>query len=85
LASHFNAARTPFFRASALRAALKGETPALLDLAHSKIRVELEKAQTHSHSHDAQEFKEVVGALLPWYTLWATRFVKKSNEYRLAY
>jgi hypothetical protein len=80
LSSRFSSSRTPVLRAYALRGALRGKTLELLDLAHPELRTELEKDNNHSQTRDAQEFREDVGALLPWYKLWATRFVKQSGK-----
>ncbi|RWP54695.1 AVAST type 3 anti-phage nuclease/ATPase Avs3a [Mesorhizobium sp.] len=84
LSSRFNDARTPFLRAYALRAALSGKTLGLLDLAHPELRAELEKKNNYSESQQTQEFREDVGALLPWHTLWATRFVGRLPKAGLA-
>jgi hypothetical protein len=80
LSSQFSSSRTLFLRAYALRAALRGKTLELLDLAHPELRTELEKKKSHSQTRDAQEFREDIGALLPWYKLWAARFVKRSRK-----
>jgi hypothetical protein len=79
LSSRFSS-RAPVLRAYALRAALRSKPLELLDLAHPELRTELEKKNNHSQTRDAQEFREDIGALLPWYKLWATRFVKKSGK-----
>jgi hypothetical protein len=84
LGSRFNDARTPILRAYALRAALRGKTLALLDLAHPELRAELEKERNYSDSQEAREFKEDIGALLPWYTLWASQYVKTRTKAGLA-
>ncbi|RWL80907.1 MAG: NACHT domain-containing protein [Mesorhizobium sp.] len=84
LSSRFNSARTPILRAYTLRAALRGTTLGLLDLAHPELRAELEKKNNYSQSQETQEFREDVGALLPWHTLWATRFVRKAPKAGLA-
>lgn len=84
LSSHFSASRTPVLRAYTLREALLGKSVELIDLAHPELRKELEKKNSHSGTREAQEFNEDIGALLPWYTLWATRFVKRSRKAGLA-
>lgn len=84
LGSRFNDTRAPTLRAYALRAALRGQALELLDLAHPELRAELEKKNSHSQSQETQEFTEDVGALLPWHTLWAARFVGKSGKAGLA-
>lgn len=75
MGSHYNDARRLFLRAYALRAALRGRTLDLIDLAHPELRTQLKKEKTYSQTREVSEFKEDVGALLPWYTLWATRLV----------
>ncbi|ESZ49314.1 AVAST type 3 anti-phage nuclease/ATPase Avs3a [Mesorhizobium sp. RSR565B] len=84
LGTRFNDARSPLLRAYALRAALLGKTLDLLDLAHAELRAEIEKEKNHSYSQEAQEFKEDVGALLPWHTLWAERLVRNAGKAGLA-
>ena len=54
-----------------LRAALEGRTLQLTDLAHPELKTELEKGLQHYSSQETKEFKEEIGALLPWYQLWA--------------
>lgn len=80
LASHYSDARKLFLRAYALRAALRSRTLELLDLAHTELRTQLKKEKNYSQTRETQEFKEDIGALLPWYTLWATRFVTKPSK-----
>lgn len=76
LASRFEGLITPHLRAYCLSAALSGKQLALIDLAHPELRAELEKKNKHHDSRNAQEFKEVVGALLPWHALRAETFLK---------
>ena len=83
LGGQFNYERTPLLRAYAMRAALRGNQLELLDLAHPRLRAKLQKEQAYSRSRDAEEFKENVGALLPWYTLLATSLVKRPRKSRL--
>ena len=71
VASRFSGPRSALLRAYSLRAALKGETLELTDLAHPELRTELEKQSSHDSTQEVQEFKRDVGALLPWYRLWA--------------
>ena len=54
-----------------LRAALEGRTLQLTDLAHPELKTEFDKKSQHYFSQEAREFKEEIGALLPWYQLWA--------------
>jgi hypothetical protein len=69
----FGKSRFRLLRAYSLRAALAGEPLELIDLAHSELRTKLEKG--HQDSQEAREFREDVGALLPWHQLWAESFV----------
>ncbi|WP_331280426.1 AVAST type 3 anti-phage nuclease/ATPase Avs3a [Alcanivorax nanhaiticus] len=71
-ASRLSKFRQPLLRAYCLRAALEGATIELIDVAHSELKKEIEKANKHSASRDLQEFKEDIGALLPWHKLWAS-------------
>ena len=71
LVSRFSSPRTALLRAYSLCAALKGDTLELTDLAHAELRTELEERLPHSATQEAREFERDVGALLPWYRLWA--------------
>ena len=71
LASRFSSPNSVLLRAYSLRAALTGETLELADLAHPELRAELEKESPHQSTQEAREFERDVGALLPWYRLWA--------------
>lgn len=75
LASRFGGHRFPFLRAYALRAALEGNNLKLEDLAHPELRKQLEDKKGPHDSRDVHEFKENVGALLPWHVLWAKNFL----------
>ena len=72
LASQYSKARVPILRAYCLRAALRKQVLDLRDLAHSELRVEIDKKKHYSRSSDLVEFQEDIGALLPWYQLWAS-------------
>ncbi|MGX4802063.1 AVAST type 3 anti-phage nuclease/ATPase Avs3a [Bradyrhizobium guangdongense] len=74
LSSRFDDSRTAYLRAYCLRAALLNQSIQLLDLAHPELRKELEKDSKHHDSQEAREFKEIVGALLPWHELRARNF-----------
>ena len=71
LASRYNRRRFTLLRAYALQAALKGENFQLVDLAHPELREKLENKGTHHVSDELREFKDEIGALLPWHRLWA--------------
>ena len=75
LSSRFGGSRFPLLRAYTLQAALAGRSLDLIDLAYPELRTELEKANSQHDSRDVQEFKENVGALLPWHQLWANVLV----------
>lgn len=85
LTSHYGGLRFSLLRAYALRAALGDQSLNLIDLAHDELRKELENPRPHSASRDAQEFKEDIGALLPWHRLWATIFVGRTPPADLAH
>ncbi len=74
LSSRF-AARFYFLRAYSLKAAMDGVALELNDLAHPDFRKELETQNTHYDSQGAREFKEAIGALLPWHQLWVKVFL----------
>ena len=75
LSSRFGESRFPRLRAYTLQAALAGRSLDFIDLAYPELRTELEKTNSHHRSSDAQEFKENIGALLPWHQLWANMLV----------
>lgn len=70
LEARFGTPRYPFLRAYTLHAALSGQSLQLNDLAHPELRRELEESN-HHYSREAEEFRENVGAVLPWHQLWA--------------
>ncbi|WP_205504627.1 hypothetical protein [Rufibacter psychrotolerans] len=70
LGSRFGQSRFPLLHAYSLHAALANTSLELEDLAHPEIREELSK-DSYSASQDSREFKEIVGALLPWHIQWA--------------
>ena len=66
---HSDEPRFTILRANCMRAALRGETIELTDLAKTKVKEQLEK-ESHYHDSDTQEFIENVGTALPWHKLW---------------
>ena len=71
VASRVYGPQTALLRAYSLQAALRGDTLALTDLAHPELKTELERKSQHHSTQEVREFKRDVGALLPWYRLWA--------------
>jgi hypothetical protein len=71
LEARFGTPRFPLLRAYTLHAALAGQSLQLNDLAHRELRRELEKGDNRHYSREADEFRENVGAVLPWHQLWA--------------
>lgn len=71
LSSRFSKSRFPTLRAYCLHAALQNRTLELRDVAHAELRAEIDKKHPHSTSSSLEEFKQDVGALLPWHRLWA--------------
>nr|WP_313039605.1 hypothetical protein [Brevundimonas diminuta] len=69
LSTRFGRGKAALLRAYALRAALRGQTLVLTDLATEAIRKDL--AGSHGHSEDARIFKVETGGLLPWLVLGA--------------
>lgn len=80
LSSRYGKHRFPLLRAYALRAELLNQTIALTDLAHEDLRRELSNSKSHSESRDAREFKEDIGALLPWHQLWAATLIGRVSS-----
>lgn len=83
LSSRYTPARVPILRAYCLRAALQGQVLELRDLAHPKLRAEIDKKHQHSASRDLREFQENVGALLPWHRLWAATLLGRVTKVSL--
>jgi hypothetical protein len=84
LSSRHGQQRFPLLRAFALRAELGRQSIQLIDLAHDELRKELETKKSHSDSQDARNFKEDIGALLPWHCLWAATLVGRTSPTKLA-
>ena len=74
LATWSSTPRVPLLRAYALHAALKNEDLQLVNLAHPELQEQLEDERPHHDSQYLREFKGRIGALLPWYKLWAENF-----------
>ncbi len=66
---HSDEPRSTILRANCMRAALRGETIDLSDLAKPEIREQLEK-ERHYRNRETEEFLESVGVALPWHKLW---------------
>ena len=75
LASRHSGERSRLLRAYSLQAALKDTNLQLIDLAHPELREKLEREKTSGDSQDVREFRRQIGALLPWYKLWAENFL----------
>jgi len=75
LSSPFSPTRTSFLRAYTLRAALLGQTIDLPDVASPDLKEDMQKGNGQYASEKTREFRESVGALLPWHQLWAEAFV----------
>ena len=80
LASRFSTERFPVLRAYCLRAALQGQALEIRDLAHAELRTEIDKKNQHSTSRELQEFQQDIGALLPWYQLWAATLLGRVTK-----
>lgn len=73
--SRHSGVRAYYMRAYSLRAAFAGVPLQLVDVATPELRKEIEAKKHYNDSRDLQEFKEQIGALLPWYNLWARAFL----------
>jgi hypothetical protein len=80
LSPRFSKSRFPILRAYCLRAVLQGQVLKLRDLAHAELRVEMDKKNQHATSRELQEFNEDIGALLPWFQLWAATLLGHVNK-----
>ena len=69
LNSRFRGQRTVLLRAYSLRSALRGEQLTVKDLANAKVREALENNLPQADSQEVREFREEIGALLPWHAL----------------
>lgn len=81
--SQFSTSRFPLLRAYCIRAALEGKPIELIDVAHKRLREEMEKSNQYSTSRDLQEFKDDIGILLPWYKLWAKILIERPPATRV--
>lgn len=84
LASRHSGVRAPYMRAYALRAALAGQPLQLVELATAELRKEIDGAKRHSESQELRQFKEDIGALVPWYRLWGKAFLGQLPQAQLA-
>ncbi|MDX8452968.1 AVAST type 3 anti-phage nuclease/ATPase Avs3a [Mesorhizobium sp. VK9D] len=84
LSSRFGGQRFSLLRAYSLETALDGKILELNDLAHPELQKELEKHGSHHDSRDVREFKEIVGAVLPWHQLWVRVFLRQIPEDQLS-
>ena len=73
---HSDEPKSTILRATCMRAALRGETIELSDLAKPKIKEQLEK-ESHYRNRETQEFLENVGVALPWHKLWTRALLGK--------
>lgn len=84
ISSRYGRQRFPLLRAYALKAVLSDQSLGLIDLAHDELRKELEDTKPHSDSQELWEFKENIGALLPWHILYAAAFVGRTSHVDIA-
>ena len=49
-------------------------------LAHTELKAKLEKESIHHSWSETREFKENIGALLPWHQLWAATFLREITK-----
>jgi hypothetical protein len=84
LSSRHSGVRAHYMRAYSLRAALSGVPLQLVDVATPELRKEIETEKQHNDSRNLQEFKQDIGALLPWYSLWARAFLGHVPKAQLA-
>ncbi|WP_353215856.1 AVAST type 3 anti-phage nuclease/ATPase Avs3a [Salinisphaera hydrothermalis] len=71
LASPHGNARFVLVQAYTLHAALADKQIELADLAHPELKDQLEAGQHSHYSQEVSEFKENIGAILPWHRLRA--------------
>ena len=73
---HSDEPRFTLLRANCVRAALRGESIGLSDLAKPEMKKQMEN-KNHYHDRDTQWFLEDIGAVLPWHRLWARALLGK--------
>ena len=83
-AARYSGQRFQLLRAYVLQAGLKGGDIQLIDLADSELREQLEDKQTHNDSRYLREFRDDIGALLPWHKLWVENFIAPKDPFDLA-
>ena len=76
--------RISLLRAYSLSAALHGTDLNLIEIADSRVREQLIDNDSTTDSTEVREFKGQIGALLPWYKLWADTFVNQNDRSALA-
>ncbi len=79
LSNRYSSGRFLLLRASVFRAVLAKESITLEELAHEELKKELVSPHSHSHSQEAREFREDIGALLPWIELWANALIYRDT------
>lgn len=84
LASRHSGFRALYMRAYALHAALAGKPLQLIDLATEELRKEIDGKKRYSESQELRQFKEDIGALVPWYRLWGNAFLGQVTQADLA-
>lgn len=84
IASRHSKTREYLLRAYCLRAALEESTIDLVDLAHAELIDEIKEDNKHSTSRELREFKEDVGALLPWHRLWVAVLLDQVKQEDIA-
>ncbi|SDC62473.1 NACHT domain-containing protein [Cupriavidus sp. YR651] len=76
--------RFDYTRAYALRAALRGESVTLKDVAPEELRKEIEKQKSHGASGELREFEASIGAVLPWANVWAAVVCGRLQAHQIA-
>jgi hypothetical protein len=84
LASRHSGLCAQYLRAYALRAALTEKPLQLAELATAELRKEIEAEKQYNESRSLREFKRDVGALIPWYNLWARAIIAQVAPAELA-
>lgn len=76
--------RFDYTRAYALRAALRGGSVALKDVAPEELRKEIEEQKSHGASGELREFQATIGAVLPWANAWAAVVCGRLQAHQIA-
>ncbi len=83
VSSRHSGMRAHYMRAYSLRAAFGGTPLELIDVATHEFRTKMGEGKQYGDSGDLRDFKQDIGALLPWYNLWARVVLRRVSKAEL--